>query len=139
MVELPAGMVDDGTFGGSAAQEVKEELGLEIPESELVNLSELAITPSGEEEGEDKLPQAVFMSPGGSDEFLPLFLHQKTVKRETLKDWTGKLTGEREKGEKITLKLVKLNELWKEGGRDAKALAAWAMYEGLKREGKLKL
>lgn len=27
LVELPAGMVDDGTFAGSAANEIKEELG----------------------------------------------------------------------------------------------------------------
>jgi len=27
LVELPAGMVDDGTFAGSAAKEIKEELG----------------------------------------------------------------------------------------------------------------
>ena len=28
-VELPAGMVDKGTFGGTAAREIEEELGLE--------------------------------------------------------------------------------------------------------------
>lgn len=27
MPELPAGMVDDGTFAGAAAKEIKEELG----------------------------------------------------------------------------------------------------------------
>jgi len=42
-VELPAGMVDKGTFGGTAAREIKEELGLDIPEDELTNLTELAI------------------------------------------------------------------------------------------------
>lgn len=136
LVELPAGMVDDGTFSGSAAKEIKEELGIEIPESELANLSELAI-PKSDGEQTEKLPQAMFPSGGGSDEYVPIFLHEKRVKRETLKEWTGKLTGLREHGEKITLKLVKLNDLWKEGGRDGKALAACAMYEGLKREGKL--
>lgn len=140
LIELPAGMVDDGTFSGSAAKEIKEELGLSIPESELINLSKLAVPASSEgEEGEEgeKLPQAMFPSAGGSDEYVPIFLHEKRVKRETLKEWTGKLTGLREHGEKITLKLAKLDDLWKEGGRDSKALAAWAMYEGLKREGKL--
>lgn len=136
LVELPAGMVDDGTFSGSAAKEIKEELGIEIPESELTNISELAIPRSDGDQAE-KLPQAMFPSGGGSDEYVPIFLHEKRVKRETLKEWTGKLTGLREHGEKITLKLVKLEDLWKEGGRDAKALAAWAMYEGLKRAGKL--
>lgn len=135
LVELPAGMVDDGSFKGTAAKEIKEELGIDIPERELTNLSELAV-PRGEE-GEEKLPQAMFPSAGGCDEYVPIFLHEKRVKRDTLKEWTGKLTGLREHGEKISLKLVKLDDLWKEGGRDSKALAAWAMYEGLKREGKL--
>ena len=134
LVELPAGMVDDGTFSGSAAKEIEEELGLSIPESELTNISELAVPT---QEGGENLPQAMFPSAGGSDEYVPIFLHEKRVKRETLKEWTGKLTGLREHGEKITLKLVKLDDLWKEGGRDSKALAAYAMYEGLKREGKL--
>lgn len=43
----------------------------------------------------------------------------------------------RDEGEKITLKLVRLDDLWKEGARDSKALAAWALFEGLTREGKL--
>ena len=137
LVELPAGMVDDGTFSGSAAREIKEELGLSIPESELINMSELAVPASEEGKTDEKLPQAMFPSAGGCDEYVPIFLHETRVKRATLKEWTGKLTGLREHGERITLKLVKLDDLWKEGGRDSKALAAYAMYEGLKREGKL--
>jgi ADP-sugar diphosphatase len=49
----------------------------------------------------------------------------------------GRLTGLRKDGEKITLKLVPLKDLWKEGARDGKTLAAWALYEGLKKEGKI--
>ncbi len=45
------------------------------------------------------------------------------------------MTGLREEGEKITLKLVKLEDLWRVGARDAKALAALSLYENLKREG----
>jgi ADP-sugar diphosphatase len=136
-VELPAGMVDDGTFKGSAASEIKEELGLDIPEDELVNLSELAI-PEGVAQGEgERNPRAVWPSAGGCDEYIPIFLHEKRVPREQLKEWTGKLTGLREEGEKITLKLVKLEDLWWEGARDAKALGAWALWEGLRRNGKL--
>jgi len=132
-VELPAGMVDNGTFTGSAANEIKEELGLDIPENELINLTELAIP----NDAVEALPQAMFPSAGGCDEYIPLFLHEKRVPRETLKEWTGKLTGLREEGEKITLKLVKLEDLWWEAGRDAKALGAWALYSGLKATGKL--
>ena len=47
------------------------------------------------------------------------------------------MTGLREEGEKITLKLVKMEEVWKVAGRDGKTLAALALWEGLKREGRV--
>ncbi|KAJ4302506.1 hypothetical protein N0V88_002652 [Collariella sp. IMI 366227] len=49
----------------------------------------------------------------------------------------GEVDGAEEHGEKITLKLVKMKDLWKEGARDAKCLAAVALWEGLRREGKV--
>jgi len=134
-VELPAGMVDDGTFTGSAANEIKEELGLDIPEDQLINMSELAIPDA--KQGEEEWPKAIYPSPGGCDEYIPIFLHEKRMPRAQLKELTGKLTGLRDEGEKITLKLVKLEDMWLEGARDAKALGAWALWEGLKRTGKL--
>ncbi|RDW66705.1 hypothetical protein BP5796_09454 [Coleophoma crateriformis] len=136
-VELPAGMVDGGGFAGAAAKEIKEELGLEIPEDQLTNLTELAMPPAESDAMKESLPRAIFPSAGGCDEFIPIFLHEKRVPRSQLKEWTGRLTGLRDEGEKITLKLVKLEDLWKEGARDAKALCAWALYEGLKKDGKL--
>ncbi|KAH8816850.1 hypothetical protein F5884DRAFT_777629 [Xylogone sp. PMI_703] len=143
LVELPAGMVDGGTFAGSAAKEIEEELGLTIPETELINLTELAIPPalppsssSGDPHSQhETLPRAVFPSPGGCDEYTPIFMHEKRVPRSTLDEWAGKLTGLRDQGEKITLKVVRLEDLWKEGARDAKALSAWALWEGCKRKG----
>ena len=137
LAELPAGMLDDsGTFAGGAAKEIEEETGLKVPEDQLINLTELAL-PSTEDTTGERLQKAMYPSAGGCDEFIPLFLHQRRVKRDTLEDWQGKLTGLREHGEKITLKLVRLEDLWKEGGRDAKALGAWGLYDGLRREGKL--
>ncbi|EON68359.1 hypothetical protein W97_07617 [Coniosporium apollinis CBS 100218] len=137
LAELPAGMLSDqGSFAGGAANEIREETGLEVSEDSLVNMSELALPPTGDSTGE-KLQRATYPSAGGSDEFIPIFLHQRRVKRDTLKEWQGKLTGLRDHGEKITLKLVRLEELWREGGRDAKALVGWALYEGLRREGKI--
>ncbi|CAD6444194.1 a9833e1b-a88e-4f25-97ba-0f2ea5f0fe2c [Sclerotinia trifoliorum] len=135
-IELPAGMVDDGTFKGAAAKEIEEELGWTIPADQLTNLSELVIGDEANKEGE-VLPRAMFPSAGGCDECIQIFLHEKKISREELKKTTGKLTGLRDDGEKITLKLVKLEDLWKEGARDSKALTAWALYDGLKRTGKL--
>ncbi|TKA60017.1 hypothetical protein B0A49_12087 [Cryomyces minteri] len=137
LAELPAGMLDDsGTFAGGAAKEIEEETGLKVPEKELIDMTKLAL-PDTELATGEKLQSATYLSPGGSDEFTPLFLYQKRIPRDQLKEWQGKLSGLRDEGEKIKLKLVKLEDLWKEGGRDAKALAGWALYEGLRKEGKI--
>jgi ADP-sugar diphosphatase len=140
-VEIPAGMVDDeGAFVGTAAKEIKEELGLEIGKDEeggLLDLTEMAAQDTQEDGEDERLERAVYPSPGGSDEFVHIFLHEQTVSRKQLGEWTGKLTGLREDGEMITLKLVKMEDLWREGLRDAKALSALTLYDGLMRSGKL--
>ncbi|KAI4199949.1 MAG: hypothetical protein LQ350_004301 [Teloschistes chrysophthalmus] len=137
LAELPAGMLDDaGTFAGGAAKEIAEETGLEIPAEDLINMTEMAI-PAAPSKNHEQLQQAMYPSPGGCDEFIPIFLWQKRVPRSQLKEWQGKLTGLREHGEKITLMLCPLNQLWKLGGRDGKALAGWALYQGLRQEGKI--
>lgn len=135
--ELPAGMLDDsGTFSGGAAKEIEEETGLKIPADDLLNMTELAL-PKASRIEEEHLQQGVYPSPGGCDEFVPLFLWQKRIPREQMEQWQGKLTGLRDHGEKITLMLAPLEQVWKVGGRDAKVLAGWALYEGLRREGKI--
>lgn len=85
----------------------------------------------------EQLQYATYPSPGGCDEFIPIFLWQKRIKRIELEQFEGKLTGLRDEGEKITLRVVALRDLWKVGARDRKTLAAWARYEGLRHEGKL--
>ncbi|SPO00195.1 related to nucleoside diphosphate-sugar hydrolase of the MutT (NUDIX) family [Cephalotrichum gorgonifer] len=139
MVELPAGMVDDGTFVGAAAKEIEEELGLEIKEGDLKCLSEMAspVAEQGEGGADGGLPLAMYPSPGGCDEHITIYAHERRVPRSQLEEWGGKITGLRDKGERITLKLVPMRDLWREGSRDAKCLAAVALWEGLRREGKL--
>ncbi|CAH0038629.1 unnamed protein product [Clonostachys solani] len=137
-VELPAGMVDDaGSFKGAAAKEMEEELGIEIHEDDLVCLSELA-APAAESkedgEGGEGLSRAVFPSAGGCDEHVTIYSYERRIPREQLQDWSGRLTGLRDQGEKITLKVVPMKDLWREGSRDAKALSALALWEGLRRE-----
>ncbi|EAS30480.3 NUDIX family hydrolase [Coccidioides immitis RS] len=142
--EIPAGMLDDsGTFSGGAAKEIQEETGLSIQQDELLDMTALTLGPTTREptipenEVKEKLQVGVYPSPGGSDEFIPLFLCQKRMKRVEIDQLQGQLTGLRKEGEKITLKLVPLEQLWKEGARDGKSLAAWALYNGLKSEGKI--
>lgn len=137
MAELPAGMLDDsGSFAGGAAKEILEETGLEIPVSELINMTELAISPASSD-GDEQLQRAMYSSPGGSDEFIPIFLWQNRIPRGQLKDWQGKLTGLREHGEKIKLMLCPLNQVWRQGGRDSKVLAGVALYQALRQDGKI--
>lgn len=143
--EIPAGMLDDsGTFSGAAAKEIQEETGLEINEDELIDMTALAANASAEDEknaegsrDEDVLQKAIYPSPGGSDEFIPLFLARKTMPRGEIEALQGKLTGLRDHGEKISLKIVKLRDVWKVAGRDAKTLSALYLYEALRGEGRL--
>lgn len=75
-VEIPAGMIDDAkTFGGAAAKEIFEETGFTLPESELIDLTELALRRSVM--SEPSMKNAMYPSPGGSDEFMPIFLWEK--------------------------------------------------------------
>ena len=136
-VELPAGMVDDaGSFKGAAAKEMEEELGITIGEDELTCLSELAVPEGVDTEGEE-LPRAMFPSAGGCDEYITIYSYERRIPREQLKEWSGRLTGLRSHGEKITLKVVPMKDLWREGARDAKALGALTLWEGLRREKKI--
>ncbi|KAB2109042.1 hypothetical protein AG0111_0g3488 [Alternaria gaisen] len=135
-VEIPAGMLDDaGDFSGQAAKEIEEETGFKLPKSELIDLTKLALSQSTSE-GES-LQDAMYPSPGGSDEFIPIFLWEKELNRQEIEDLRGKLTGSTSQGEMIRLRVCDYEELWKLCPRDAKTLAAWALYEGLNREGKI--
>ncbi|EXJ79698.1 hypothetical protein A1O3_07980 [Capronia epimyces CBS 606.96] len=153
-VELPAGMIDDsGTFAGAAAKEIREETGLDFATDELVDMSQLAVQaqsrsqldrnqepdPNGAENDMDEphLQAAVYPSPGGSDEFVPIFLVRKRLPRHEIDQLKGKLTGLRDHGEKITLKIVRLDQVWKVAARDGKTLAALALYQGLSGEGSI--
>ncbi|RDA93326.1 hypothetical protein CP533_2017 [Ophiocordyceps camponoti-saundersi (nom. inval.)] len=138
--ELPAGMVDDaGSFKGAAAKEMEEELGIDIKDDELTCLSDLAADENAKSKSDDDegLAAAMFPSAGGCDEHVTLYSLERRIPRQQLRDWTGRLTGLRDEGEKITLKLVPMKNLWREGARDAKALGALALWEALRREGRL--
>lgn len=84
---------------------------------------------------EQNLTKAMYPSPGGCGESIALFLWEKELDRMQIEDLRGKLTGLRKQDEMITLRVRPYGELWKEGARDAKTLAAWALYEGLSQSG----
>ncbi|KAI8979373.1 hypothetical protein BDF20DRAFT_869154 [Mycotypha africana] len=121
--ELPAGMLDgSGNFSGTAAKEIEEETGLQIKENELVDLTELAYGDQW---------KGAYTSAGGSDEFLRLFVCIKQMEKSKVEKLEGKLTGLRDQGESITLKLVNLEDAWKHSP-DVKLLSSLALYNALK-------
>lgn len=129
-LEIPAGMMDNQqNFGGAAAKEIKEETGLTIPESELINMTELALrqdesSDNAHPEDSEKLAPAMYPSPGGCDEYISLFVWETNMERTHIENLRGRFTGLRHSGEKIQLRLEKYTDLWKVGARDAKTLGA---------------
>jgi ADP-sugar diphosphatase len=116
-VEIPAGMLDgSGNFGGTAAKELDEELGLKITEAELTDLSGLAGLNTG-----------FYPSPGGCDEAIRLFTFTREVSEDEMAAMNGKCTGLLSEGEQITLKIVPIDELW--SIPDGKTIAAIALYQ----------
>jgi ADP-sugar diphosphatase len=89
------------------------------------------------QQGTETVEDAMYPSAGACDEFIPLLLCQKRLTRAHMDDLKGKATGLRNEGEMITLKLIPLEDAWKEGARDAKTLAALALYTNLQAAGKL--
>lgn len=138
--ELPAGMLDGSTLTGTAAAEIEQEAALKVHESELINLSALALANDESDSNNttnELLQDAIYPSPGACDEFIPLLLCQKRLTKRHMAWLQGRATGLRDEGERIKLKLVPLGRVWREAGRDGKALAAVALYEGLRREGRI--
>lgn len=135
-LEIPAGMLDqEENFSGAAAKEIEEETGFKIPLAELIDMTKLALGNS--DHPEVSLQSAMYPSPGGCDEYIALFLWEKELDRQEIEDLKGRLTGERTQDEMITLHVKEYEALWRDGARDAKTLAAWALYEGLNRSGEL--
>jgi ADP-sugar diphosphatase len=132
--EIPAGMLDGSSFKGTAASEIAEAK-LTVEKTELINMSELALeNEQSSSRAQDSVEGAIYPSVGACDEFLPLFLCQKRLTRKHIEWLKGKATGLKDEGENITLRLVPFSQIWKQGGRDAKTLAALALYEGLRGE-----
>lgn len=145
-LEIPAGMIDDsaGKVKGKAAQEIKEELGIDIDANKLIDLCALSSHLSAKAEGrgdagtgagEEKLEDAMYPSAGGSDEYIKLYAYIHSVKKGEIKELEGRVGGNRDERERIILRVVKLKDLWRIAGRDAKALGAWALWKGLQDAG----
>lgn len=126
--EIPAGMLDgNGNFKGVAAQEIAEECDIQLHESELIDMTQMVWARF----------DGMYPSAGGCDEFIRLFVVRRVVDIQYMAALEGRLTGLFEEGERITLELVRLSEVWQRTP-DCKALSALALYERLVKAGKIK-
>jgi hypothetical protein len=117
--ELPAaGLDDDGNLVGSGSKAMMNEAGIEINESELFNMTQLA-------QG-DAYP-GMYTSCGGSDEYTPLFLYRHTITAEDFLKLEDKITRQESK---LKLELTPFGEYWRRSP-DAKALAALCLHDKL--------
>ena len=111
-VELVAGMVDSSTHNliDVAAKEVEEETSIKINIDEAIDLGMMA------------------PSVGGCDERIHMYAFVQKVTSQQIEEFQGKLTGNLEEGESITLKVVKYEEVMLHT-YDAKAMCAMYKYE----------
>lgn len=106
-------MIDDKKDGiaGTAAKEMEEECGIKLRPSDLTDLTELAF--QGEVEA-GNLPQVgIAPSPGGSDEYLRYMYVERLVTKSELEQMKGRLSGLRDEGEYITLRVIPLKDIWR--------------------------
>lgn len=120
-LEIPAGMLDDTSESvtGIAVQEIREECGIDIHASDLVDLTALACE-DAVRSGSLPAP-SIPPSPGGCDEFVRYMYLEISVTKTELDEMRDKLTGLREHGEFISLRVVPMDQLWQVSG-DAKAM-----------------
>jgi len=130
-LETPAGMIDDNTknFAGVVAKEMQEETEIIISSEKLIDLTELAY--NGKYQG-------IIPSAGGCDEFIRCYVYRQDVTAEKLQEFNKKLTGLLSEGECITLRVIPLQDFWKETS-DVKALCCLFLYYMLLKEGKINL
>ncbi|KAL5322588.1 hypothetical protein ACEPPN_010561 [Leptodophora sp. 'Broadleaf-Isolate-01'] len=146
-MEVSAGMIDpkSESFAGTAANVIMEKTGFKFPEQKLKDLTKYAIGKEAiwDEDtwddpalagSSDDLESAMYPSPGGTDEYIKIFLWEKELERKELDELKKKLAGTKTAGELVTVKIANYEQLWRVAARDSKALAAWSLYEALKRK-----
>jgi len=112
-LELPAGMLDDGEFKGTAAKEIEEETGMTVSQESLIELT--------------SADQRIYLSPGGLDEGMKFYLHRQTMPLAEIRKLEGRCTGVLDEGEQISLKVLPIAHL--RGVYDCKTLVALSLYE----------
>jgi ADP-sugar diphosphatase len=131
--ELPSGIMHEGKLRGVGARVIHEDLGIEFLEEETIDMTAL-ISVSGKA-SEPHLAAAMFLS-STSYEHVKLYVWEREFERqeiEQLKAIINKGASE----ELLQIKIYNYDDLAIIAGKDSKALAAWTLYEELKRQEKI--
>jgi ADP-sugar diphosphatase len=112
MLEIPAGMIDNGTFSGAAAKEIEEETGLAVSAIDMVRLSR----------------DPIYMSPGMQDEAIHFYLVEKKIEKKEMAALINKKTGAADEHESIVVTIEPLRNLEYNAGVDAKTHIALNLY-----------
>ena len=102
---------DSNTIKGTAVKEMEEECGIIIQAEELVDLTQFT------QKGGGGIP----LSQGGCDEYMRFFYLEKSVSKSQLDSMRNRLTGLRQEGEVITLRVVPYEDVWRISA-DSKAI-----------------
>lgn len=134
--ELPCGTFDyDGKFEGKAADEIKKLLDKDMDRIDMDCLTKLGIQQGEQPNFRD--PTVVFPS-SSTFENVEIHAYQHKLPKKTLNGWIQRLAAF-PATDQMRLKLVPMRDLWKVAGCDAKVHSALSLWEGLKREGKVKV
>lgn len=127
-LEIAAGILSDttGTVAGAALDEIKQELDInDLGPHNLIDLGALAWGNNN-----NKWTTGC----GAVDEHIISFAFHKNITLQWLKDKNGKQTGENHAGERIKIKIIRLDNLWF-NSQDSKALASYCLYQNLIKTG----
>lgn len=121
---------DEHNIKSAALREIQEEVGIFPKAEELIDMTQLAVQ---DHIVSEDIQSAMYPSPGGCDEFISIFLWEKELDRLDIEKLKDRLMGDRAAAERITVRLLEYEKLVAVGARDGKTLAAWSLYEFLRK------
>ncbi len=125
-------MIDaEGNVAGAAAREIEDEVGHKLNAKDPIDMTKLAIQQDSTER--EEIQDALYPSPGGCDEFMNIYPWKRVRDRLEIEYLKNKLRGDRAAMENIIVTLEKYEKPFEVGVRDGKTLAAWSLYEYIKR------
>ncbi|ROV87504.1 hypothetical protein VPNG_10388 [Cytospora leucostoma] len=115
---------------GATRRGVEARIEQLVSQPNLIDLTDLASRDSQLRNTKLNYPK-----PGLCDGHISIFLWEMVLNREEIDYLRGRMISHRIWGREPRLRLVDYEDLWREGARDVRTLAAWAIYEGLSRSG----